>query len=199
MTVSRGKNWEVRFDFKALEKKWGKYNDRVAKVMTDETVKEMKKSLKKRNNSSGMSPSSPGSPPAMVTGDLIKSIKAKKFRNKKNKTDYKIVISSPYAKIQENGGTISAKRSQYLTIPLNQEAVELRRSTKNLRNIKSLFVIQKKGKEPMLVKKVRNGIKPMFALKRTVYLAPRPFIRPAVKKVLNRSEKIIAEMNKGNK
>ena len=180
MGISTGKNYRVEFDHKALAAKWGKYNDEISKVMTDETVKEMKKLLKAKGNSSGMSPSSPGSPPAMVSGDLIKSIKAKKSAKNTTQSSWVIDIASPYAHIQENGGQISAKRSQYLTIPLCQEAVQLRRTVKNLRTVSGLFVIQKKGKDPMLVKKVRNGFKPMFSLKRTVYLPPRPFIRPSI-------------------
>ena len=199
MGISTGKNYRVEFDHKALGKKWGRYNDQVAKAMTDATVQEMKKLLKAKGNSSGMTPSQPGQAPAAVSGDLIKSIKSKKTANKETQSRWVIEINSPYAKILENGGTISAKRSQYLTIPLNQEAVKLRQSVKSLRTVSGLFVIQKKGKEPMLVKRTRDGFKPMFALKRTVYIAPRPYIRPAIQTVLKNSKEIIKQVREGQK
>lgn len=189
---------KVYIKYDRLRKRFGEVADKIAKAVAEETKLEIQKQLKKKNNSSGDMPSSPGEPPAMVSGKLLNSIKVVKYQGTDYTKKYKVETKSKYARIQEFGGILTAKRGKFLTIPLNFEARQLREQYKSLRQCKFLVFIKPKNKEPLLCKKIGQRLVPMFALKKQVYLPPRPFIRPA-KRIIGKRRKEIANRVLGKK
>lgn len=87
----------------------------------------------------------------------------------------------PYARIQEVGGTITAKRAGALTIPITPEAaVALKAAGGNIRSL-GLQIIQGKNGNAILVKVDGETITPWFALKKSVTLRARPYYEPGTK------------------
>lgn len=86
-----------------------------------------------------------------------------------------------YARTQEFGATIQAKRSRYLAIPL--EAARTGAGVARWpgpRSVPGLFFIRSKAGNPLLVVRDGDGIRPMFALKERVTIKAQPFLRPAM-------------------
>lgn len=95
----------------------------------------------------------------------------------------------PYARIIEQGGVVTAKTTKYLPVPVNKAAQDmLRRLTPStgpaasLRSQRLKFIKGKKN--AMLVEMTPSGKKEKtngarFVLKRSIYIAPRPYLRPA--------------------
>ncbi len=88
----------------------------------------------------------------------------------------------PYARIHELGGVVAARTTKYLPIPVNPAAKRLlERSTGGLRNSGYKFVVVKGKRGPLLIPaKGKHG--PVFALRESVRIPSRPFIRPVVAK-----------------
>jgi len=76
-----------------------------------------------------------------------------------------------YARLQQFGGEVRPKKKRYLTVPINK-AAEGRRA-KEFENtfIRDGVIYQRTG---------RRSVRALFALKKRVYIQPRPFfvIRP---------------------
>lgn len=90
----------------------------------------------------------------------------------------------PYARILEFGGTITAKRTKFLPVPINAAAkAMLRRLAGASLRGQNLKFIRAKGKG-MLVEQTRTGREKKngaaFVLKRSIYIAPRPYLRPVL-------------------
>lgn len=86
----------------------------------------------------------------------------------------------PYARIHEFGGVVRAKRAKYLTIPLNVNAYRLIRNHGTTAKIPGLFRVgnalaRRRGKGK------RAKLEVLFALKRSVRIPKRPYVRPALK------------------
>jgi hypothetical protein len=86
-----------------------------------------------------------------------------------------------YARTQEFGARIQAKRSRYLAIPLDaaRTAAGVARWP-GPRSVPGLFFIRSKAGNPLLVVRDGDGIRPMFALKERVTIKAQPYMRPAM-------------------
>jgi len=83
------------------------------------------------------------------------------------------------ARTIEDGGEIRAK-GKYLAIPLDK-APRANNKPVGPRDVEGLFFITSKKGNNLLVKSEGGGIIPMYALKRSVKLPPRPALDRAVK------------------
>lgn len=144
--------------------------------------------VRKQLNKHGKMPSkgvSVGGTPGVRTGHLRRSWQMGAlgaYYNARGIADPirpRVVVGSnvKYARIHEFGGVIRAKRSKYLTIPLNRDAQKLITTHGSTRNIPGLFRVgnalaMKRGKRGKLVF--------LFALKRSVRIPKRPYIKPAL-------------------
>lgn len=129
-------------------------------------------------------PSTPGSFPAQgETGNLHQSI----TYNLTSDTTSKVGTHLDYGRWLEYGFTATAKGKGALPIPLNKEArrmlMHAKAAKQSLRNIgHGLVFIDRKGKPPLLVKTNGKGTRggkswiPMFVLKKSVRIAPRPWV-----------------------
>jgi phage gpG-like protein len=133
-------------------------------------------------NLSRKGPSTPGAMPAQGdTGNLAQSITT-------NQTPNGVKVGTPldYGRHLEYGFTARAKGKGALPVPLNKEARKMLRAASVSGGLKSvghdLVLIQRKGRPPLLVqvkgKGTRGGKawKPMFVLKKSVTVAPRPWV-----------------------
>lgn len=146
-------------------------------------------------------PSAPGTPPASKRGQLRNSIAAE--RSSKPMTA-KIGSTVKYGGVLETGNwgrPITAKNKKFLPVPINDAAKRLHETkgtqsltTFDMRLIKPMF-----GRQMLLVG--NNGVRtqtyktdsagkrktvvrkdqPVFVLKRSINLRPRPFLRPALR------------------
>lgn len=82
-----------------------------------------------------------------------------------------------YAGVQDHGGRIHAKR-QFLAIPLTAKSV-----TKWPRDWPrgELFFIRSRRGNALLAMRNGRGIRPMYALKRSVYIQPKHYTRDAIR------------------
>jgi len=124
-------------------------------------------------------PSPAGRPPGTVTGNLRQSIQS----TNPERGYARVFTNWKYAAKQEEGGRIKPTTKKYLTIPMSVRAAQMRANTKDLRTQNLTFV---KGRNPGIAflwqtvgkgKSQRSEL--MFILKRSVYLPPRPFMKPA--------------------
>ncbi len=144
------------------------------------TYREIRKNLKKKKGS----PSKPGQPPAYQTGALYRSVKIRKVaRGRATKARGEIIITSKYAKIHEFGGKIVPKKAKMLAIPINAQADALIQQYGRTRNIPNLFVYKAKSGGLFLARSESGELEVLFALKDSVQMPPRPYVRPAVAKV----------------
>jgi len=139
---------------------------------------------------------STGAMPGVRTGHLRRSWQAgkpgsvKRTENVRSPISPSITVGSnvKYARIHEYGGIIKAKRVKYLTVPLNRRAEQmLIAAGGKIRNIPGLFRIGRESGTFGGVLAIRTGKKnakvvALFALRRSVRMPARPYIRPAVRK-----------------
>lgn len=172
---------EVTVKIKSTDAILGMLNKRVQKGLDHAAVtlqSRIQKSLKISNNL-GMDPSSPGSPPNFGIGDLLKSIVVEK----PGEYTRKVVTRLPQARLMEFGGLVSVKQKKFLTIPISPEAKAHSTRGKNSRAFpKPLFFMPSRTSpnEALLVERGRGGqLIPHYALRKSVYIPARPFMRPA--------------------
>lgn len=131
--------------------------------------------------------SAPGSAPNVQRGQLRNTITFAPSTNLRSAAGTNV----RYGAIQERGGVIRAK-GKYLLVPVNDVAKRMSEDGKKMG--KARFV-PRPGRDPLLigVDNVRNSIgqgksaqhfngQPVFVLKRSVTLPPRPWALPAVMK-----------------
>lgn len=146
---------------------------------------------KSSNFAAGGIPSEPGEAPAMGTGKLVRSIKAiPSSQSTVDKPAWRVGSNLIYSRIQELGGTITAKKGKYLAVPIGLDGRRAaRNSNGNLRSL-NLVLIRVKGKAllwgPVGGGARQIGIKgktliPLFVLKHSVKMPARPYFRPAIK------------------
>lgn len=140
-----------------------------------ELQREMTGLLKRRRG-----PSLPGEPPGLDTGTLARSVNVTEPEN----LSIRVGTDLPYGRHLEFGAVVTAKKAKYLTIPLNRAAKMMRRRNTTLRSVAGLFPLIRPGKTPLLARRKVRGkdktIEPMFALKKTVRIEARPWMRPAL-------------------
>lgn len=111
---------------------------------------------------------------ARFTGKLANSFEVIPSRRGTTTFQSSVQSTSPYARIQEEGGTIRPKRKQYLTVPLTAKA-----RARRARNFPGLFVVGKASKK-ILATKVGRRIQPQYALKKSVRLKGKRYIERSI-------------------
>lgn len=145
--------------------------------------------------------SAPGTPPANRRGKLRESIQAQ--RSSKPMTAI-VGAGQRYGGVLETGNwgrPITAKTTKYLPVPINDAAKRLHESkgTQSLRAFDMRFIKPMFGRQALLVgnagvrtelnvtdskgvrRKVIRKDQPVFVLKRSITIKPRPFLVPALK------------------
>ena len=119
------------------------------------------------------------SAPRARTGHLRRSIKAV-ARGVGLDSEIRLSANTPYAGVQEHGGTILPKKGKYLTIPLGAAKTAAGVSRKGARDYPDLFFIMSKAGKPLLVRKSGDGIEPMFLLVTSSRVPARPYLAPGI-------------------
>lgn len=134
-----------------------------------------------------------GSPPFNKSGTLMRSITHVDKTINPLQPTYRVGTNLVYAGIQEYGGRIQAKKGKFLAIPVGVDGQRAARDAKgDIRSLNLRLVKTKNGKL-LLVKNLAPGMKAvkggaaskygetkiLFVLKKSVYLPPRPYMRPA--------------------
>jgi phage gpG-like protein len=193
----------------------------VSATVTESALKLQKKiheKLSKKDNSGGMSPARSGSPPAMITGALRNSWNVDLSRIRSENPTAVVSSNLRYAAILEYGsqrfGRITPKSKKFLTIPLNEDAVRMRRRNKDLRQVDGLFILPlagqkvksgkrkgkrlkgKRGRDTLiLAMDLGNGkVRAMFALVKSVYINKHPYIRPSLESVRKKINKKLGKL-----
>lgn len=127
----------------------------------------------------GAMPSMPGSPPAYQRGWLHRSIHATNATITGSRVSSLVGTNLKHGASLDRGFTATA-RGGGLLIPLQPEAHRL--LERNLvRNNPQLFMVKRPGKPPILARKgPRGAIVPLFVLKKSVTVKPRPWLRPSL-------------------
>lgn len=138
----------------------------------------------------GAGPSSPGSPPAYQRGQLHRSIRSTKASVSGNRIAaaagsmpsgqaYRGLPPWAYGAALDRGFTATAKGGALL-IPLQPEAYRLLERGL-VRNNPNIFMVRRQGKPPLLARRgARGTIVPLFVLKKTITVRPRPWLRPSL-------------------
>lgn len=135
-----------------------------------------------KTNLSAVSPSSPGGFPGKDVGELRKSI-----HYNIEGTRARVGTNLDYGRYLEYGFKSTAKGKGALPVPLNREARKMLRQASAAKSplwvmFPNLAMVKRKGKPPLLIltggKGTRGGKqwKPMFVLKKSVTVAPRPWV-----------------------
>ena len=108
------------------------------------------------------------------TGELSRSFNMEITGSALNDLTLRVFSRSPYAKIQEYGGTIRPKNAQWLAIPLDAAktgAGVARGGPRDYQN--TFFATSKKGNLILFQKDAGGGIIPLFVMKKEVTIPPR--------------------------
>lgn len=137
----------------------------------------------------GAMPSNPGSPPAYQRGGLHRSIHASNAVVTGNRVSSSVGTKLKYGAFLEYGAHPRAKGGGALLIPLQPEAHRLLERGL-VKNNPQLFMVKRPGKAPILARKgPRGAIVPLFVLKKSVVIKPRPWLMPS----LNRARVAMAQ------
>lgn len=123
--------------------------------------------------------SSPGSPPGVQTGNLRRSIVAR------STGDFSAVAGTrvKYGAFLEHGGIIRPRSSRFLAVPVSPEA---RRNSANGLGARAMpglkLIVRRGGKSPLLAETGGAGLNVHYVLRRTVRVAARPWLRPALQR-----------------
>jgi len=114
--------------------------------------------------------SQPGEPPAVQAGRLRHSITYRVLGRV-----LQVGTNLVYAAILHFGGTIRPKRAKALTIPIAPEARGMR-----ARDFENTFVLRRPDDEAgeglIMQSLAGGGVKPLFALRTSVTIKPRPYM-----------------------
>lgn len=108
------------------------------------------------------------------TGELSRSFQMSLSGTRLNDLTLRVFSRSPYAKIQEYGGTIVPKKAQWLAIPLDAVKTKggvARGGPRDYQN--TFFAKSKKGNLILFQKDSSGGIIPLFVMKKEVTIPPR--------------------------
>lgn len=127
--------------------------------------------------------SAPGSPPNIQRGALVRGITHEPSVNLRSRVG--VSRNVKHAAIHAYGGVVTAK-GKYLTKPVNIQAKRAIERSGSVRNIRGLTLLRSKRGNLVLVpelgKSGRRVSGPVFVLKKSVTIPPRPYLRPAVYK-----------------
>lgn len=121
-----------------------------------------------------------GGYPSRRTGSLHRSIGMQMAADEPHTMNLGVTQdhSNTYAMIQEFGGRIQARNTQYLTVPIGRLGRRMLKlaSHRSLRTLGGLLrFIPRKGRSPLLM----HAEGPAFVLKKSVTIPARPYMRPA--------------------
>lgn len=120
------------------------------------------------------------------TGNLARRIFPKiRFSKKKAITVGSLNVDLrqvPYGRIHEEGGVITPKRAQNLTIPFPG-------IRGFVRDFSDTFVQTSKAGNRIVFQNIGNEIRPLFTLKRQVKIPKRPYLAPAIQKHRSKLER----------
>ncbi len=129
----------------------------------------------------GSSPSAPGSPPGVLTGFLRRSIEIDLSRIGEPHPKARVGSTAPYAAIHEFGGVVTPKTAGALAVPIGIAGRRAARDAGGSIRSLNLQAIKRPGRPTLLVRPgPRKSMVPLFVLKQSITLPPRPYIRPAV-------------------
>ncbi len=121
------------------------------------------------------------------SGTLISSITIEPIEETSEGMTGAVGTNEEYAQIQERGGTISAKRVRNLTIPLAAMLTPrgvARASARDVISQPASFGLTgtffRKG---LLFGKRKDSVVPLFALRPSVNLPPRPYMQPSLEEI----------------
>jgi phage gpG-like protein len=99
-----------------------------------------------------------------------------------------------YAAIHEYGGTITAKRSKYLAIPIHPSLKTAAGIAKvpGPRSVPGLFFITSKKGNHLLVKSVGKNIEPWYLLRKSVSIPARPYMQPALEHIADKATEVLS-------
>lgn len=120
-----------------------------------------------------------GEPPANNTGTLMRSITHIDKTTDPMKPAFQVGTNVVYAKIQEYGGRIRAKKGKFLAVPIGIEGRRTARNAKGDIRSLNLVLIRTPAGKLLLCKVMPRYVKPLFILLKSVVLPARPFMRPA--------------------
>jgi len=104
------------------------------------------------------------------TTALMRSISARPEKDKLTIGTNKI-----YAPLMHYGGTVRAKNAKFLTIPIGLTPLQMRQGLR-ARDFKNTFIAKSRFSSLIIFQKEAGGVKPLFLLKPSVRIVPRPFL-----------------------
>jgi hypothetical protein len=110
------------------------------------------------------------------TGTLRRSIE-QRSRARGKKITGTIGSRLPYAKIQEEGGTVRPKKGQYLTIPTQFAKTAAGVVRGGARSFANTFIQRSKRGNLLIFQKTGDGIIPLFLLVKSVRIKPKHYLR----------------------
>lgn len=169
---------------------------RIVDRLSIEFQRDLKNNLNTGASNGGKAASPPGGFPYKNTGALGRSVQISRGSNTGMTITNRVGVKTPYARVLEFGGRITA-RGKALIIPLNREAKMLRQRTPgSLRGVGDLFLWKPSkgyGGQGFLAKITGKGtrsIKLMFALRKSVTIKARPYMRPTFKAFIPKARQI---------
>lgn len=139
------------------------------------------------SNNNGLSPSTPGDTPRRGSGELSRAIQWR--RHNQFDRDIGVFASSsvPFARRMEFGGWATSQSPSGMTVPISDEAIRHHSRNRGLGTFPKrdrLFRLTSQTGKVLLVEKKGRGknakLVVHYWLADAVYMAPRPFLRPAV-------------------
>lgn len=139
------------------------------------------------SNNSGLSPSAPGDTPRRGSGMLSRAIQWRRHNEFDRDIGVFMASAVPFARRMELGGWATSKSPSGMTVPISDEAIRHHSRNRGLATFTKkdrLFRITSYTGKILLVEKKGRGknakLVVHYWLADAVYMAPRPFLRPAV-------------------
>jgi len=107
-----------------------------------------------------------------------------------------VYTTSPYARMQEFGGTQTPKKSQFLTIPLASARTGAGASRGGARSFSNTFFAKSKAGNLLMFQKQGKKIVPLFVLKKSVSIPPRLGMRSAWEQDVDARRAVLAKATK---
>lgn len=129
-------------------------------------------------------------------GGLARSFRERLVSRKGDEISAESYSNLIYAKIQNDGGTITPKSGKYLAVPLKSANVPPGKWPRHFpkEGPGALHFIPRRGNSPLLAKLRRDGsILPVFSLRTSVTLRAKHYLEEAAKRVEPEIEQILMD------
>lgn len=100
---------------------------------------------------------------------------------------------TPYAAIQERGGIVRPRTARMLAIPLGAAKTRAGVNRQGPRDYADLFLIKSRGKL-LLVRKVGDGIEPMFLLVHQTKIRPHWYLRDGMRTAAKTADPLLRKV-----